>query len=77
MQAIEFSTEIIAGAIQLPPQYNAYKNVQARVIVLIEESKPSQKERLQQLFRRMGKENMFTAIENPKEWQKKLRDEWE
>jgi hypothetical protein len=78
MQAIEFSTQILAGAIQLPPQYNSFSNVQARVIVLIEEPKISQKERLRLLFERMAGEKMFENIENPTAWQKKMRsDEWD
>ena len=79
MDALEFSAQIEQGIIRLPLQYQAYNNVQARIIVLIPSSlaASSQKERLLATFKKMKQYKMFETIQNPTLWQKQLRDEWE
>lgn len=49
----------------------------ALVTVLNEESKASKKENLRTVFGKMRGAEMFRAVENVSEWQRKLRDEWE
>ncbi|TAD94798.1 MAG: hypothetical protein EAZ97_16265 [Bacteroidetes bacterium] len=79
MNALEFSTKIEQGIIRLPKKYQAYDNAQVRIIILIESPNNylSRKEKLLLAFKKMEKQNMFQSIENPKIWQKKLRNEWE
>lgn len=54
-----------------------------RALVTILEEKPkvaeshSPKENLRTVFEKMKQTNIFSGIENPTEWQKKLRNEWD
>jgi hypothetical protein len=79
MVALEFSGTIQQGTIQLPREYAEYNNAQVRIIVLVEEptAPVSRKEQLLALFKRMGGLPMFNKIDDPKVWQKQLRDEWD
>lgn len=81
MNALEFKAKIEQGKINLPLQYQNYENKNVRVIVLIDEpietDKLSQGEKLILAFEKIKGKNMFTSIENPTIWQKRLRDEWE
>jgi hypothetical protein len=79
MNALEFSTKIEHGLIHLPKQFQEYDNSHVRIIVLIE--KPainlSKKEKLLITFKKMQQNRLFESIDNPVNWQKQLRDEWE
>ncbi|MEM8527420.1 MAG: hypothetical protein AAGG68_22455 [Bacteroidota bacterium] len=77
MQAIEFSGIIKEGKIAIPQQYKSLEQQTAKVILLVETSPLSQKERLANLFHKMKSVEMFADIKNPIQWQKELRDEWE
>ena len=77
MDSLEFTTKIEHGVIHLPKEFEEYDNATARVTVTIETNEPSQKEKLAALFARMRDVKMFESIEDPKEWQRKLRDEWD
>lgn len=77
MDSLEFITKIEHGIIHLPKEFEEYENAVARVTVTLEVSETSQKEKLAVLFAKMRKVKMFENIENPTEWQRKLRDEWE
>ena len=79
MNALEFSTKIEGGLIQLPKQYEAYDNTFVRIIVLIEPplESVSKKEKLLATFKKLQQTSVFDSIENPVTWQKQLRDEWE
>jgi hypothetical protein len=79
MDALEFTTQIEQGVIHLPKEYNQYDNTTARVIVLFDkpQSYKTQKEKLSMAFQTMKGKDMFQKIENPRTWQKQLRDEWE
>lgn len=88
-QAIEFLGEIEGGVIRLPKDYTSYTAKNVRVILLIEEkdeildvsekasSVYSQKDELQKIFEKMKSKSMFSEIDNPTEWQKNIRNEWE
>lgn len=88
-QAIEFLGEIEGGIIRLPKDYTSYTAKNVRVILLIEEkdeildvsektsSVYSQKDELQKIFEKMKSKSMFSEIDNPTEWQKNIRNEWE
>jgi hypothetical protein len=80
MNALEFSSKIEHGTIKIPKMYeDEYENAYARIIVLVE--KPDnfliRKNNMRLAFQKMKNVNMFEQIENPVEWQKQLRNEWE
>ena len=75
MNALEFSTKIEEGLIQLPKQFAEYDNTYARIIVLVDTppTRVSKKEQLLATFKKMQQHNLFASIENPVLWQKQLR----
>ena len=79
MNPLEFTTKIEHGVIHLPKEFEEYENAVARVTVTLEtaEDKKAKKDRLFAAFKELAKANPFAEIENPVEWQRKLRDEWE
>lgn len=77
MNSLEFTTKIEHGVIHLPKEFEEYENAVAHVTVTLETEENSQKEKLAALFAKMRGVKMFENIENPTEWQKKLRDEWD
>ena len=77
MNSLEFTTKIEHGVIHLPKEFEDYDNAVAHVTVTLDTSETSQKEKLAVLFAKMRGVKMFENIENPTEWQKKLRDEWD
>jgi hypothetical protein len=77
MNSLEFTTKIEHGVIHLPKEFEDYDNAVAHVTVTLEVNETSQKEKLAALFAKMRGVKMFENIENPTEWQKKLRDEWD
>lgn len=79
MKAIEFTTTIDEGIIRVPQNMKPYYNSRVRVLILTDESEPtiSKKEKLSKAIKNMEKINMFSNIENPTEWQKTIRNEWQ
>jgi hypothetical protein len=79
MDSLEFTTKIEHGVIHLPKEFEEYENAVAHVTVTLEtpEETKAKKERLFAAFEKMQKANLFRDIDDPVEWQKKLRDEWE
>lgn len=68
------------GKIELVTEIRLKKRQRALVTILDEEpkvSEESQKDKLFAVLEKMKQANMFQDIENPVEWQRKLRDEWE
>lgn len=79
MNALRFSGKIEDGMIRLPEGYEKYDNTYAEVIVLVgEQVQPAgQREKLQFIFQKMENTAMFTGVNDPVQWQKQLRNEWE
>ncbi len=79
MNSLEFTAKIEHGVIHLPKEFEDYENAVAHVTVTLEtpEQEKAKKDKLFAVLEKMQKANMFQDIENPVEWQKKLRDEWE
>ncbi len=80
MTAFEFSARIEHGSIKLPEEYgDTYENSYARIIVLTDEKDESltNKNKMRLALQKMQKLKMFQNIENPLNWKKRLRDEWE
>lgn len=64
----------ILGDVRLP------KNRRAILTILDEEPKDSpesKKEKLFAAFKKLAEKDIFPDIDDPVEWQRKLRDEWE
>ena len=79
MQTIEAIIDK-TGAVRLLTEIRLPKSRRALLTILDEEPnepETSQKDKLFALFKKMQGKNMFQNIENPTEWQKQLRDEWE
>lgn len=79
MDSLEFTAKIEHGVIHLPKEFEDYENATARVSITLEssEDKKAKKDRLFAAFKKLAEANTFAEIENPVEWQRKLRDEWE
>ena len=79
MNSLEFTTKIEHGVIRLRKEFDEYDNAVAHVVVSVEssEDKKAKKERLFAAFKKAQEANLFAEIENPVEWRRKLRDEWD
>jgi hypothetical protein len=77
MEALEFSTQIINGAIQVPQELNGLQNTAVKVIVLYDKAKQMDtKEQLKDIFNKLNASQTFNAVEDVIAWQNKQRDEW-
>jgi predicted nucleic acid-binding Zn-ribbon protein len=79
MNSLEFTAKIERGVIHLPKEFEDYENEVAHVVVTLEtiEESKTKKEKLFAAFKKAQKANLFKDIEDPVEWQRKLRDEWD
>ena len=83
MKAIEFEAHISGHSIQIPPQYPVIDKAKVKVILFYEkEITPHtkgnyNKEALLHSLNKAKQKGVFRTIDNPVEWQKKIRDEWE
>lgn len=69
-----------AGKVELLTEISLPERRRALLTILDEEPKikdDSKKERLFRAFKKAQEANLFKDIEDPVEWQRKLRDEWE
>lgn len=69
-----------AGNVRLLTEIRLPEERRALLTILDEEPKESpesKKANLLAIFEKIQKANLFKDIEDPTEWQKKLRDEWE
>lgn len=76
LEAIVDST----GTLRLPSTVRLPKNRRAILTILDEEPSQSpfdKKQKLIEAFERLAEKDIFPDIEDPVEWQRKLRDEWE
>ncbi|MGI8669687.1 MAG: hypothetical protein ACR2J3_07540 [Aridibacter sp.] len=79
MSSVEFTTKIEHGVIHLPKEFEDYEDKIAHVTVTLEtpEDKKAKKERLFAAFKKAQEVGLFSEIENPVEWQRELRNEWD
>lgn len=79
MNSLEFTAKIEHGVIHLPKEFEDYENAVVHVTVELEtpEDKKAKKDRLFAAFKKAQEVGLFAEIENPVEWQRKLRDEWD
>ena len=79
MQTIEAIVDA-SGTVRLLTDVALPKNRRALLTILDEEPKDSpelRKEKLFAAFKKLAEKDIFTDIDDPVEWQRKLRDEWE
>lgn len=79
MNSLEFTTKIEHSVIRLPKEFEEYEDAVAHITITLEkpEDLKAKKERLFAAIEKLAEANPFAEIENPVEWQRKLRDEWE
>ena len=79
MNPLEFTAKIEHGIIHLPKEFEDYENAVAHVSITLEtpEEKKTKKENLLKAFKKAQKAKLFAEIENPVEWQRELRNEWD
>jgi hypothetical protein len=80
MKVIEFETIIRRGLIHIPSYYKNMKNIQAKVIVMVDESnEPENYDRvlLLKMFSKANKTGLFNEISDSVNWQKQQRNDWE
>jgi len=79
MNSLEFTAKIEHGVIHLPKEFEDYENAIAHVSITLEtpEEKKTKKENLSKAFKKAQKAKLFAEIENPVEWQRELRNEWD
>lgn len=79
MNSLEFTAKIEHGVIHLPKEFEDYEDAVAHVVITLEtpDEKKAKKEKLFAAFKKAQKAKLFQDIENPVEWQRKLRDEWD
>lgn len=80
MKVIEFETIIRHGLIHIPSYYKNMKNIQAKVIVLVDESTGTEnydKAMLLKMFNKANKTGVFNEIDDSVSWQKQQRNDWE
>ncbi len=79
MQTVEATIDK-AGRVKLLTKIRLPNNRRALLTILDEEPEESQEFKTDKLFaafEKLEKANIFASIEDPVEWQRKLRDEWE
>ncbi len=79
MNSLEFTAKIEHGVIHLPKEFEDYENAVAHVSITLEtpQEKKTKKENLLKAFKKAQKAKLFAEIENPVEWQRELRNEWD
>lgn len=79
MNRAEFTTKIEHGVIRLPEEFEGYENWIAHVVITLDapDENKAKKDKLFAAFKKAQKAQLFRDIENPVEWQRKLRDEWD
>ena len=79
MQTLEATIDT-AGRVKLLSKVRLPNDRPALLTILDEEPKDSQedkKEKLFAAFKKLAEKDIFPDIDDPVEWQRKLRDEWE
>jgi Xaa-Pro aminopeptidase len=79
MNSLEFTAKIERGVIHLPKEFEDYDNGVAHVTVTLENTDEikAKKDRLFAAIKKAQQANLFSDIDDPVAWQRKLRDEWE
>ena len=80
MKVIEFETIIRRGLIHIPSSYKNMRNIQAKVIVMVDESGGTEnydRVLLLKMFDMANKTGLFNEINDSVNWQKQQRNDWE
>lgn len=77
---IEFDTTIENNNIVIPNYLKNLDNKKVKIRMQIVDNESKQKKSNQKILEQLSeiiKLNVFSGIEDPLEWQRKIRDEWE
>jgi hypothetical protein len=80
MRAYEINAKLKDGKVKIPDGILPKESGDVKLIVMIndEQSKKNyDPEKMKKVLDKMKKVKMFKNIEDPVEWQRKLRDEWQ
>jgi len=77
MKTLEFSTKIKDGIIRIPDKHNNIDDNEVNVILQWEDNnKNYQSRNILSILEVIQRKKIFVKIENPSEWQRKIRNEW-
>ncbi|MBW8051787.1 MAG: hypothetical protein FVQ77_15915 [Cytophagales bacterium] len=82
MRTIEFETQVENGIIKIPKNITEdVNNKKVKILIKVDRDKNVQinynMKEIEKLLKKIYAKNVFNSIENPVNWQKKIRDEWE
>lgn len=79
MNSLEFTTKIDHGVIHLPQEFEEFADAEAHVVITVTtpDEAAERKRNLLTSFRNIQKADIFRSIEDPSEWLRKLRNEWD
>lgn len=80
MRAIEFTTKIRNGVVEIPLKYKQLVDKIARIIILTEDEAVQQISQdhnaIQLILEQLGDKKVFKDISDPVTWQRSIRNEW-
>jgi len=78
MYATEFTTIIDKPYIEIP-EYEKFKNHKVKIMLIDLKQQSTSKNQKQQIKNILEntQEQLFSSINNPLDWQKNIREEWE
>lgn len=74
---MELIAKINDGKITLPEEYSFLNNKTVKILLVDESDSVSQTEIMKSILKEIIKRNVFGKIQNPVDWQRSLRNEWE
>jgi hypothetical protein len=79
MYAIEFESVPKDGYIQIPEKYKEVFDSQIKIILIKEDQGTGMKDKkdIKELIEKILRIDVFKRIEDPVEWQREIRNEWE
>jgi hypothetical protein len=82
MQAIEFETQVNNGMIKIPEKYREFAYGKLKIIMLKQskDSKHPDKNKISDIkgiLKEIREKNIFQKIDNPVDWQRTIRNEWQ
>lgn len=80
MRAIEFDANIEDGAVKIPQEYSLPENHRVRIILLTKDGTDELidvQSKMKAIIDEMSDRDVFDKIDDPVEWQKQQREEWD
>ena len=81
MRKIEFETQVENGTIIIPKNFNeSLNNKNVKILIMVNSDADVQVNyslsKIENILKKINSKGIFSNIEDPVIWQKKLRDEW-